>query len=278
MFNRRVVIFSRQDDKYATCGSLCGMAKFSLQEEGTQVSVFVSNLQAQEASEWWAIALVEGKAYASKLTHFNNYTFTIASKQLENVGFMLVCRSSTVQIVAENYLGNRQVNNVDRGKIASLIGADTAYESFVGATDNFYPKDTGVDVAKLRRQSAQKYVALQNYSSAFERYYATGRGDNYLLSVQTELEQLFDKFPPYYPLINKYEQSYFVRVDFPNCDKYFVVGVIAHNKQVRYICYALPGQRDGLDDKDFSFVEKDGQGFWMLCQDAENGQITTLQQ
>ena len=129
---------------------------------------------------------------------------------------------------------------------------------------------------QYKKQSKQKYAALQDYSAAFERYYATGRGENYLLSVKPQLDRLFQSFPAYYPLINKYEQSYFVRIDFPQSDGFFVVGVLTVDKLPKYICYALPGQREGFCDKDFTFVKNEEQGFWMLFQDAENGQITTL--
>ena len=223
--------------------------------------------------------MLDGNAYKSKLPHANNFVFEVPTTALENVAFMLVKYQSQPIVVASNYLGNRQINALDSNALTKLFASQsTPYETFVSSTDNFYPQDSVVDVAKLKQQGLQKYVALQNYSSAFERYYATGRGDNYLQSVKPELEQLFAKFPPYYPLINKYEQSYFVRRDFTSGDKFFVVGVLAKNNQAKYICYALPAQSNTLDDKDFTFVERDGQGFWMLFQDAENGQITTLQQ
>ena len=279
MYNRRVLIFSRQDQRYSSCGSLCGMAKLTVTNGQMEVCVFVPNLVFDATDEWWGVVLIEGNAYKSKLPHVNNHVFTLPTTHLDNVAFLLVKQESTPTVVAESYLGNKKINAVSSNLLTGLLcNQATPYESFVDGTANFYPKDTGVDVKKLKEQGAQKYVALQNYSSAFERYYATGRGDNYLQAVQEELEQLFSKFPPYYPLINKYEQSYFVRIDFPSGDKFFVVGLLASNNQAKYICYALPAQDDAFCDKDFTLVEKDGQGFWMLFQDAENGQITTLQQ
>lgn len=279
MFSRRVLIFSRQDNLYASCGNLCGMAKLTVEGGKMQVCVFVSNLQPNGAGEWWGVVLVDGKMYKAKLLHVNNFCFDLPETALENVAFLLVNVSGErVAVVAESYLGNKKINTFDSGKLqAFLLGESTPYESFVASTSNYYPSQIAVDVAQLKRDSKQSYVALHNYSSAFEKYYAAGRGDNYLQSVKVELEQLFKKFPPYYPLMEKYKESYFVRIDFPQTERYFAVGLITKDGSARYICYALPDEKQGLSDKDFAFVENDGKGFWMLCQDANTGQITTLQ-
>jgi len=277
MYNRRVVVFSRQDQAYARYGSLCGVASFVVKEGKTEVSVLASNLDFQPTQEWWGIAMVDGVAYKSKLDHFNNFCFDLPTTNLYNVAFLLVLAGNPPVVVAQNYLGNGKINAIGSAQLQQLLASDlSGYEQFVATTNNFYSQDGQVDVAKLKEKSRQKYLALQDYSSAFEKYYATGRGDNYLQSVQSQLHQLFESFPPYYPLINKYEQSYFVRIDFPKGEGFFVVGLLCKDKQPRYICYALPGDSQSLCDKDFTFVEKDGKGFWMLCQDAQNGQITTL--
>ena len=279
MYSRRVLIFSRQDNLYASCGSLCGMAKFSINGNQTQVCVFVSNLQMDEDDKWWGVVLVDGKMYKSKLPHVNNFCFDLPTTALENVGFVLSKQHQDgLVVVAQGFLGNRKINAFDKDKLRwFLMGQGTKYEDFVATTPNYYPNDVQVDVAKLKRQSQQGLVALHNYSAAFERYYAVGRGDNYLQSVKAELEELFGRFPPFYPLMEKYKESYFVRIDFPQTDKFFAVGLITREGHTKYICYALPAEKQTLQDKDFAFVEKDGKGFWMLCQDSATGQITTLQ-
>ena len=275
MYNRRLLIFSRQDNAYAVYGNLCGVAKFTLCNSGCNVEVFVSNLAVDSGDEWWGIALVDGVTFAKKLPSFNNFCFEIPTTRLENVGFLLVKNESKPVVVASSYLGNRQVNAITNEQIAQLVlGGNQS--SDVGNSKSH--QDNTVDVEKLKQIDKQKYLALQKYSSAFEKYYVAGRGDNYLQSVKPELEEIFKKFPPYYPLINKYQDSYFVKIDFPTSDKFFVVGLLAKDNQVKYICYALPSESDQLCDKDFSFVKTSSSGFWMLCQDAENGQITTLQQ
>ena len=77
-------------------------------------------------------------------------------------------------------------------------------------------------------------------------------------------------------MIRKYKGSFFVRIDFPSSDKYFVLGVLQANGQIRYICYGLPAERDGFEDKDFVFVDNSPVSFWMLFQDADTGQISAL--
>ena len=152
----------------------------------------------------------------------------------------------------------------------------TPYEQFVSSTANFYP-DVTVDVNALKKSADQRYKVVEDYSDAFERFYASGGASNYYQTVKEEIVKVFVQFPPYYPLINRYKGSFFVRIDFPSSEKYFVMGVLQKDNVIKYICYGLPAERDGFSDKDFVFVPGQPTSFYMLFQDANTGQITTMQ-
>lgn len=151
--------------------------------------------------------------------------------------------------------------------------APTAYEDFVARTADYY---VDLDVNNLRNTADERYRSVEAYSEAFDRFYAAGSGTDYYQTVKAEVGKIFVEFPPYFPLINKYAESFFVRIDFPSSEKYFVFGIMQRDKKVRYICYGVPAEKPGFADKDFVYVDNVPTPFWMLFQDADNGQITTL--
>ncbi len=286
MYCKRVLIFNVTDNRFAIAEKqLCGMVKLvNNGEKFTSVSVFVTNANVRRFGEWWVLLSFGKKFYSHCLSTLNNEVFKVNETELDNVGCLLVKREDKCYVVCEAYTGSPGICDGLRRNASDLIAkaengetetSATPYEKFVASTENFYGDET-LSVEKLKENADSKYKSVEEYSSAFERYYAAGRGDNYYRSVRNEISRLFLEFPPYYPLIEKYPQSFFVRIDFPSSDKYFVLGILQHEGSVRYICYGLPGGKEGFTDKDFVYVDNNPSGFWMLFQDAETGQITTL--
>ncbi len=184
---------------------------------------------------------------------------------------------STLPGQAERQVTSADAQNGVQNVDASVAdGEDTTrYEEFVASTADYY---TDMDLATLRKTADGRYKSVEDYSDAFDRFYATGADCDYYETVKREIGKLFVEFPPYFPLIKKYEESFFVRIDFPSSDKYFVLGVLQREGKVRYICYGLPAEKDGFFDKDFVYVDSTPVAFWMLFQDADNGKITTFKQ
>ena len=281
MYAKRVLVFSESEGKFGVDGrQLCGMVKFNRTASGCEVTVYVAN--AKNVGEWWIVISSASGCVAKKLPTLNNFKFAYAESNLAKVGALLVNRSDKAAVVCSASLGDASVNayaarNYEQLTLNKTDGDAKDDEALVAATDDFFAAEArSVDVESFKKQSARKYRSVEEYSSAFERYYATGREQNYYESVQSEITRLLLEFPPYFPLTNKYANSYFVRIDFPGSDKYFVMGVLQDGGAVRYICYGVPGPREGFSDKDFVYVEGEPCGFWMLYQDAETGQITTL--
>ncbi|MCM1289529.1 MAG: hypothetical protein NC132_02620 [Corallococcus sp.] len=278
MYCKRILILQQTDPRFAERGKeLCGMVKL-VNNTQTDVTVFVTNAVTQTFGEWWLLLNFDGEIYARNLVTLNNDTFFYPLQNLENLGCLLVKKEDACCEVACAQYGRKNLCAVLRRNAATLIAqnaAATPYEQFVASTQNFYD---GVDIEKLKLQANSHYKSVAEYSSAFERYYAGGADADYYKSVQKEITKVFLDFPPYYPLIKKYPQSFFVRIDFPSSEKYFVLGVLQQQQKVRYICYGLPVEKEGFSDKDFVFVDNDPTSFWMLFQDAATGQITTLSQ
>ncbi len=276
MYCKRILIFQQTDARFAERGKeLCGMVKFVNNGE-TKITVFVTNANISTFGEWWVVINCDGNVFAHCLKTLNNDVFSVPLQKLDNIGVLLVKKEERCNEAAQAQFGNKNFCSQLRRNLSAYIEEEpsaTPYEQFVASTDNFYD---GADVEKLKAEADSRYKSVQEYSSAFERYYAVGGNSDYYQTVKREIGKVFVQFPPYYPLIKKYHDSFFVRIDFPSSEKYFVLGLLQKDGAVRYICYGLPAEKEGFSDKDFVYVENQPTAFWMLFQDADTGQITTL--
>lgn len=280
MYCKRILILQQSNARFAERGKeLCGLVKLINNfDDVTEVTVFVTNADVQMFGEWWILLNFGRKPAVRKLDTLNNCTFTIAQMPLDKVSCVLVKREDKCYEVARAFLGedtcdtlSRNMDDLTRETLEEVDA--TAYEQFVASTENFYE---ALDVDKLKVQADERYKSVADYSTAFERYYASGGSSDYYDSVKEEIGKVFVQFPPYYPLIRKYNGAFFVRIDFPSSEKFFVLGVLQREGQIRYICYGLPAEKEELADKDFVYVDNSPVAFWMLFQDAVTGQISVL--
>lgn len=279
MLRKRVLILQQSNSRFAAKGKeLCGMVKLLADGEHIDLSVFVTNADVNAPGEWWLLLSLDGQCKAFLLGSLSGAQFSTEAPSMGNVGCLLVKKEIACYEAARAFVGNAELCNYLHSHMATLAtfsppqqSSATDYESFIQSTDDFYQ---GKEVEKLRKSADSRYKSVQEYSAAFEKYYATDRQSNYYNSVRRQICKVFLQFPPYYPLINKYPSSFFVKIDFPSSSKYFVLGVLQKDNQIKYICYGLPAEKEGVQDKDFVFVRNNPVGFYMLFQDATTGQIT----
>lgn len=281
MYAKKILIFNNVDNRYAVKGrQLCGMVKLEgIGNNNLDGKIFVTNVKESQG-DWRCLVRINRNIYSRQCADLNNFAFTLPCNAAEDIACVLVnVNGENFAIVGWAYLGNK--GNLDyllahAGSVIKSGGEQwTEYEKFVAATADFYGETKAVDVDSLIKNANSKYKSVEEYSTAFDKYYAGGRQDNYYQSVKKEITNLFLQFPPYYPLIKQFPDCFFIRVDFPAGDKFFVMGLLQKDNNVRYICYGLPGTKDGFEDKDFSYLPCGDGGFWMLYQDADTGQITS---
>ncbi len=272
MYCKRILILQQSDAAFAERGKeLCGLVKLVREGETVRVTVFVTNADVSAAGEWWLLLAFGREPYARKPDTLNNYTFTLESRPLDSVSCLLVKKEERCREAARAHLGEDACDSLYR-QMDTLTAEATPYERFVASSDNFYEGGVG----QLKKQAENRYRSVSEYSDAFERFYAAGSHTDYYGSVREQICRVFMQFPPYYPLIQRYSESFFVRIDFPRSDKYFVLGVLQRQGRIRYICYGLPADDEGLTDKDFVYVDNAPTAFWMLFQDADTGQISAI--
>ena len=284
MYCKRILILQQTDKRFAERGKeLCGMVKLINGEKAsTSVTVFVTNADVRSFGEWWLLLGFGRERIAIQLSTLSNATFELPRRNIDVVGCVLIKKESKCYEAARSYIGDASICDVLSRQKENLIlernkseeeQQSTEYERFVASTRNFYD---GESVDGLRTKVDGRYKSIAEYSAAFERYYAAGSHNEYYQSVKSEIAKVFTQFPPYYPLIKKYSDAFFVRIDFPSSDKFFVLGVLEADGVIRDICYGLPADGEEFSDKDFIYVDNSPVSFWMLFQDAQTGQISAL--
>lgn len=108
---------------------------------------------------------------------------------------------------------------------------------------------------------------------------------NFIDEIGSQLQGLFDKFPPEEALASIIPNSKWVKVDFNKDGKYYVVGLIYENDAVKYVCYGVPGVWAELPPQDFNAEAKflpldlddpEGDGYWLTYQDAFDGELVEV--
>ncbi len=102
----------------------------------------------------------------------------------------------------------------------------------------------------------------------------------YYLSAREELEELFSKFPKDETLASVLPTGRFCKIHYGK-DKHYTVGTVEEKGAVKYVCYGVPGSysptppeelKDYCSFIPISLFDLQGEGFWMMFQDAITGE------
>lgn len=105
--------------------------------------------------------------------------------------------------------------------------------------------------------------------------------ENFFTLVKDQLEELFNKYPEEELLCEIFPDSKWVKIDYENNGKYYVVGIMYENDKIKYICYGIPGEYDSEPPEELKGFSKwlpldtqnpTGYGYWISYQDAESGE------
>lgn len=103
--------------------------------------------------------------------------------------------------------------------------------------------------------------------------------------IADQLEELFDKFPRENTLEKLIDNSKWIRINHEEENKYYVVGIIYQNDDIKYICYGVPGNyynEPPIELRNYSqWLPTDAMnpyefGYWTMYQDADTGENVFL--
>ncbi len=182
----------------------------------------------------------------------------------------------------------------------------TPYDDEAVATENFYALSEQIndrlqlfketEDARLRNENAMSNERCQEKAQESEHttdcvqdetnasFCKENNGRVYYDTVRAELDGVFEKFPPDEKLNAFFAESKWARVRYAE-NKYYVVGLVKENGVEKYICYGVPAKYSPEPPKELlgyaSFIplsvfDLQGDGYWMMFQDAVNGKCIKL--
>jgi len=99
--------------------------------------------------------------------------------------------------------------------------------------------------------------------------------------IAEQLDELFDKYTREYNLEKLIDNSKWVKINHEEENKYYVVGIIYKDNDIKYICYGVPGNyytEPPTELKNYSqwlpvdTMNPYDNGYWVMYQDADTGE------
>lgn len=99
--------------------------------------------------------------------------------------------------------------------------------------------------------------------------------------ISDQLKELFERYPKEANLSKLIDNSEWVKINSDDDNKYYVVGIIYHNHDIKYICYGVPGTYENeppVEMRHYSqWLPTDisnpyTNGYWVMYQDADTGE------
>lgn len=104
-------------------------------------------------------------------------------------------------------------------------------------------------------------------------------------TISNQLENLFNTYPAETNLEELIPNSKWVKIDYENNGNFYVLGLIYEDINLKYICYGVPAEYsntppEGLDSYSqwlpTNLNEPNGEGYWVMYQDAISGNSVML--
>ena len=99
--------------------------------------------------------------------------------------------------------------------------------------------------------------------------------------IADQLQELFDKYPQEQNLMKLIDNSKWCKINNDSDNKYYVVGIIYHNEDIKYICFGVPGNYNIQPPREMQGysqwlpvdpADPYNNGYWVMCQDADTGE------
>lgn len=162
-------------------------------------------------------------------------------------------------------------------------GAQAQYkEDIIKILNRDLKQNTKVDTYKLQEKHEIKPELFEMDDEEVEKQIddevkpVLEEGDDFLSLIGEQIDELFGRYPLYDRLSELIENSKWIKVDYENNGKEYILGLISENDEVKYICYGVPGTYENnppLEIMPYSqwlMVDED-EGYWVMYQDAKTG-------
>ena len=162
--------------------------------------------------------------------------------------------NSSIETLSKISLEEELINNNSIPEIAISCSASNLFESSDDEIENTIDNE------------------LKNESKTTHEFYNM---------IKEQLDELFDRYPPEENLNKLIDHSSWVKISTDIVNKYYVVGIIKHNEDIKYICYGVPGNYNiepPIEMRDYSqwlptdITDPYNNGYWVMYQDSDTGE------
>lgn len=200
-------------------------------------------------------------------------------------------RKERAKILAEKI--EEEINNEQQIESPSENTTQTFYDDEAVATENYFDEEFLNDTDENARTfdcGEQEKEKEKRFSDGVQNEKSVNCGEKYTIDnpyfdhVRDEVNDVLEKFPSESALSSAIPFSKWAKVNYSD-DKYYVVGVVTDGKKEKYICYGVPGNFSEYPPEQLagfcSFVPSsifipDGNGYWMMFQDAITGECIKM--
>ena len=111
--------------------------------------------------------------------------------------------------------------------------------------------------------------------------FSMNQNNKFYNMISDQIDELFNKYPREYNLEKLIDNSQWVKINFDNDDRFYVVGLIYENENIQYVCYGVPGNFDQAPPRELQgysqWLPTDAtnpytNGYWVMYQDADTGE------
>lgn len=209
--------------------------------------------------------------------NFNNPTIKSSIRQTnieENSNVTNNAKSTNIANLFEST--DEEIEQVINQNLENQHIGNYKNEKSISQTNNKLSQD---DIETLQKSSLES--VKKTASNILETKNASNENnDNFFDMISEQLDDLFGKYPHFKELEELVPGSKWIKVDFENDGKYYIIGLIYENEVLKYIAYGVPGEKDKLPDELNGFSQwlqlNENEGYWIMYQDAETGESIQL--
>ena len=316
-FYKKILVVKQKNSGYSINGEeTSGIVRVEHEDGETNLSLSLINFKSIIGAEYYCAVLFQNnkieyfslgkkpschvKTFSSHLPFqtFSVGIFIVKEGCCVNEGSLVAYASEEGEIVKERLI-NDFFLAIEKERNANKI---EEYNDEAVATENYYSIDEDIEKkVKLidgwdknangdenfneynecqEKEEEGKFECdcVQNEENVKEGE-CYSREHPYYLVAKAELDELFLKFPKDNSLSKIFPNGTFCKIYYSE-DKYYTVGTVLEEGEVKYICYGVPGKYSTEPPKNLkeycSFVplsifDLQGEGFWMMFQDAVTG-------
>lgn len=181
------------------------------------------------------------------------------------------------QVLDENHI---EYDKSLKGDIDAAIDSEMAKNDQVAEVEQLYTKLSALS----GKENPPKESKCENckYKKCFFGEEEQQQKHKFFEEISTQIDKLFLDSPKEEYLENAIPSSKWVRVEFDGNGDYYILGLIFdEDKNVRYVCYGVPGIYQKQPPKNLSGfpvwfpldkTRPESFGYWLTYQDAESGE------